>query len=72
MRVEVGNRGFKSDQTYNVFVEMPENEEEVTAVYTKMVHKGASDEVNRANSKQTPSIKSKSLILAQNERWRRA
>jgi len=27
---------------------MPENEEEATAVYARKVHKGASDEVNRA------------------------
>jgi hypothetical protein len=32
---------------------MPENEEEATAVYAKKVHKEASDEVNRAISKQT-------------------
>jgi hypothetical protein len=36
-----------------VCFEMPENEEEPTAVYAKKVHKGGSDEVNRVISKQT-------------------
>ena len=33
-------------------LEMPENEEEPTAVYAKKVHKGGSDEVNRVISKK--------------------